>query len=123
MDAHSMDLRVRVLADSDAGLPAKAVAEKYRVSKSWIRRLKKRVASRERPRRARPVFATSRSGSGTRSISATRSRKSPTLRCESFATSSAAAQACRRSRERYVSSGGGQQALRESFSSDLSSTI
>lgn len=42
MDAYSMDLRVRVLADSDAGMPTKAVAEKYRVCTSWVRRLKQR---------------------------------------------------------------------------------
>lgn len=37
-----MDLRVRVLADSDAGMPTQRVAEKYRVSKAWVRRLKQR---------------------------------------------------------------------------------
>lgn len=42
MRAYSMDLRVRVLADSDAGLGAAAVAAKYRVSESWVRRLKQR---------------------------------------------------------------------------------
>ena len=31
MQAYSMDLRIRVLADSDAGLPTKPVAEKYGV--------------------------------------------------------------------------------------------
>ena len=35
-----MDLRVRVLADSDAGMPTKQVAAKYSVSPAWVRRLK-----------------------------------------------------------------------------------
>ena len=42
MRAYSMDLRRRVLADSDAGLPTKAVAEKYGVSRTWVRWLKQR---------------------------------------------------------------------------------
>lgn len=42
MKALSMDLRKRVLEDCDAGLGTKAVAEKYRVSQSWVRRLKQR---------------------------------------------------------------------------------
>ena len=42
MRAYSMDLRQRVLADCDAGLPTAAVAAKYRVSSSWVRRLLQR---------------------------------------------------------------------------------
>ena len=42
MAAYSMDLRTRVLEDSDAGMRADAVAEKYRVSLSWVNRLKQR---------------------------------------------------------------------------------
>jgi transposase len=42
MKAYSMDLRVRVLADCDAGLSTAEVAEKQRVSASWVRRLKQR---------------------------------------------------------------------------------
>src|SRR5262245_26095296 len=42
MKAYSMDLRERVLADSDAGMATAAVAAKYRVSASWVRRLKQR---------------------------------------------------------------------------------
>ena len=42
MRAYSMDLRERVLHDSDAGMQAAAVASKYRVSASWVRRLKQR---------------------------------------------------------------------------------
>jgi transposase len=40
--ADSPDLRQRVLADCDAGLSPNDVAAKYRVSTSWIRRLKQR---------------------------------------------------------------------------------
>ncbi len=39
MRAYSMDLRVRVLADLGAGANAPAVAAKYTVSESWVRRL------------------------------------------------------------------------------------
>jgi transposase len=42
MKALSMDLRKRVLDDCDAGLGTKAVAQKYKVSQSWVRRLKQR---------------------------------------------------------------------------------
>jgi transposase len=42
MQAYSLDLRQRVLADSDAGLKTKVVAEKYGVSRTWVRALKQR---------------------------------------------------------------------------------
>jgi transposase len=42
MRAYSMDLRERVLRDSDVGLPSVAVAEKYDVSRAWVDRLKQR---------------------------------------------------------------------------------
>ena len=42
MRAYSMDLRERALLDSDAGMKAADVAEKYRVSGSWVRLLKQR---------------------------------------------------------------------------------
>ena len=42
MRAYSMDLRERILRDSDAGMTAVAVAEKYDVSRSWVDRLKQR---------------------------------------------------------------------------------
>ena len=42
MRAYSMDLRERVLLDSDAGMKAAEVAAKYRVSGSWVRLLKQR---------------------------------------------------------------------------------
>src|SRR5262249_2890587 len=40
--AYSSDLRQRVLADCDAGMSTEHVADKYRVSASWVRRLKQR---------------------------------------------------------------------------------
>jgi transposase len=51
MRAYSMDLRERVLADCDAGGQTRAVATKYRVSESWVRRLKqtRRDAGRVAP--------------------------------------------------------------------------
>ena len=42
MKAYSMDLRQRVLKDSDAGMSTREVATKYEVSESWVRRLKQR---------------------------------------------------------------------------------
>jgi transposase len=42
MAAYSMDLRTRVLGDCDAGLKTKPVAEKYGVSRTWVRWLKQR---------------------------------------------------------------------------------
>src|SRR5262245_14974559 len=42
MQPYSPDLRRRVLADCDRGLATRAVATKYSVSESWVRRLKQR---------------------------------------------------------------------------------
>ena len=42
MKAYSMDLRERVLKDSDAGIRTREIAVKYSVSESWVRRLKQR---------------------------------------------------------------------------------
>ena len=42
MRAYSMDLRERVLRDSDVGLTSVAVAAKYDVSRAWVDRLKQR---------------------------------------------------------------------------------
>ena len=42
MKAFSLDLRECVLADCDAGMRTGLVAQKYRVSSSWVRRLKQR---------------------------------------------------------------------------------
>ncbi len=63
MRAYSMDLRERVLRDSDAGMTAAAVAVKYHVSSSWVRRLKQRrretgeVAPRQQRYGRQPVLA------------------------------------------------------------------
>jgi transposase len=40
MKPYSMDLRERVLAACDAGSGTKAVADRFAVSESWVRRLK-----------------------------------------------------------------------------------
>lgn len=37
-----MDLRSRVLRDSEAGIPSKEVAAKYSVSRAWVDRVKQR---------------------------------------------------------------------------------
>lgn len=42
MRAYSLDLRQRILTDCDRGLSTRAVATKYSVSESWVRRLKQR---------------------------------------------------------------------------------
>ena len=42
MRAYSMDLRERVWADCQAGMPTAAVAVKYTVRAAWVRRLKQR---------------------------------------------------------------------------------
>jgi transposase len=40
--AYSMDLRTRVLKDSDAGMSSKELAERYHVSRAWVDALKQR---------------------------------------------------------------------------------
>jgi len=40
--AYSMDLRTRVLKDSDAGLSSKELAERFHVSRAWVDALKQR---------------------------------------------------------------------------------
>lgn len=42
---YSMDLRIRVLQDSDAGLSSKELAERYHVSRAWVDALKQRWRS------------------------------------------------------------------------------
>ena len=42
MKPYSMDLRVRVLADCDAGLTTAQAAAKFSVSTAWVRRLQQR---------------------------------------------------------------------------------
>jgi transposase len=59
-----MDLRQRVLADSDAGMKTADAAQKYSVSESWVRRLKQRrrqtgeTAPRQQRRGPVPLSAT-----------------------------------------------------------------
>jgi transposase len=60
MRAYSMDLRERVFADCQAGMATPAVAERYKVSASWVRRLKQRQRAtgslaRRPPSTGRPV--------------------------------------------------------------------
>lgn len=60
MRAYSMDLRERVWADCQAGMKTPAVAQKYSVSESWVRRLKQRrkatgSLARRPPSPGRPV--------------------------------------------------------------------
>jgi transposase len=46
MAPYSMDLRSRVLRDSDVGMPSREVAVKYAVSRAWVDRLKQRRRER-----------------------------------------------------------------------------
>lgn len=62
MAAYSMDLRIRVLQDAEAGLPSAALAATYRVSVPWVNRLKQRhretgeVAPRVQTRWRTPIL-------------------------------------------------------------------
>lgn len=47
MKAYAMDLRERVLTDCDEGRETRAVATKYGVSESWVRRLRQRRRERD----------------------------------------------------------------------------
>jgi transposase len=42
MAPYSMGLRIRILRDSDAGMPSNEVAAKYAVSRAWVDRVKQR---------------------------------------------------------------------------------
>ena len=78
MRAYSMDLRERLLRDSDAGMKASAVAVTYHVSASWVRRLTHRrretgeVASRQQRYGRRPVLAPHGRGESSTFIAALR---------------------------------------------------
>ena len=60
---YSMDLRTRVLRDSNAGRPSKEVAVKYAVSRAWVDRVKQRrrergeIAPRKQTKFRRRVLA------------------------------------------------------------------
>ena len=62
MAAYSMDLRLRVLRDADAGLESDELAEKYSVSRAWVDRLKQRrretgeIAPRKQTRWRIPIL-------------------------------------------------------------------
>lgn len=60
MQAYSLDLRMRVLADCDRGLNTRVVATKFSVSESWVRRLKqrRRQTGEVTPRPPRPRQST-----------------------------------------------------------------
>lgn len=64
MDAYSLDLRLRVIGDCDTGLGTKEVAEKYKVSQSWVRKLKqiRRETGQIGPRPQRVSHATKLDG-------------------------------------------------------------
>ena len=64
MEAYSMDLRSRVIADCDTGLGTKQAAEKYKVSPSWVRKLKqiRRETGQIGPRPQRVSHATKLDG-------------------------------------------------------------
>ena len=61
--AYSMDLRIRVLQDSAAGLSSNELAERYHVSRAWVDALKQRQretgdpAPRKQTRWRTPVLA------------------------------------------------------------------
>ena len=61
--AYSMDLRERVIKDSDAGLASKELAERYHVSRAWVDALKQRqretgsIAPRKQTKFRRRVLA------------------------------------------------------------------
>lgn len=63
MQAYSLDLRERVVADREAGLQTAEVAHKYRVSPAWVRRLMQRyresgqVAPKRRTQYQAPLLA------------------------------------------------------------------
>ena len=63
MAPYSMDLRTRVLRDSDRGTPSKEVAVKYSVSRAWVDRVKQRrresgeIAPRKQVKFRRRVLA------------------------------------------------------------------
>jgi transposase len=59
MAPYSMDLRKRVLEDCDDGLTSKDIAAKFRVSRSWVDRVKQRRRERgEVGPRLQTVFKT-----------------------------------------------------------------
>ena len=60
--AYSMDLRARVIKDTDAGVTSKELAERYHVSRAWVDALKQRrretgsIAARQQTKFRRRVL-------------------------------------------------------------------
>jgi transposase len=81
MRAYSSDLRDRVLADRDAGMPTGEVATKYRVSASWVRRLlqRRRETGSTAPKPQRHGPKPSWAGHAERIAQAVRERPDDTL--------------------------------------------
>ena len=81
--AYSMDLRTRVLKDSDAGLPSKILAERYHVSRAWVDALKQRrretgsVRAAEADQISRPRVGRPGGSPGSLGRGAARCRRSP----------------------------------------------
>jgi transposase len=78
MKAYPMALRVRVIEDYDAGMSSEAVAEKYKVSSAWVRRLKQQ--QRERG------DLTPRTGGGARTIKIDRQKLAALVEAQPDAT-------------------------------------
>ena len=71
MNAYSMDLCQRVLADVDAGMSMSVVAATFSVSPAWVRRLQQRRAATGEIAPGRAAPAASPIGSRTPTSSAT----------------------------------------------------
>ena len=104
MAPYSMDLRTRVLADCDAGLAAKEVAAKFRVSRSWVNRLvQRRRETGEVVARQQKVFR-SKCSPAKRIGCAHWWMRSPIGRWRNSVTRYTARPACRRSGARWIGS-------------------
>ena len=104
MAPYSMDLRTRVLADCDAGVAAKEVATKFRVSRSWVNRLvqRRRETGEVVPRPQTVCKKQAFAGQADRLRWWT---PSPIGRWRNSVRRYAARRACRRSGARWIGSG------------------
>jgi hypothetical protein len=102
-DPYSMDLWTRVLADWDAGVAAKDVAAKFRVSRSWVNRLVQRRESGEVTARKYTV-SRSRPWRDRKIACARWSRRSPITPWPSCGTPCTARPAYRRCGGRWIGS-------------------
>lgn len=82
MEAYSMDLRLRVMADVDDKMRTSEVAQKYSVSAGWIRKLKRfrRETDSFAPRTQRVSHATKLDGALPRLEKLVQERPDATLR-------------------------------------------